>query len=230
MLISHEYKFIYLRTEKTASTSLFWTLRGIIEETAEVLAADASVRSRLLREHGSLEGFSFVGRPGALRRRFPQFFGLHFHARARNVRDFIGRDLFERYLVISSERNPWDRQLSLINHRRRTRGRLDARSVSACMHSIAYNALHHNRLRNWEVYTIDGAVCADVIIRYERLEEDYRNLLTRLGIDPQRYPLKHKRDGGRAGGTSYRDLYDEHARQRVAEWYRPEIEHFGYEF
>ena len=140
MIISHRYRFIFLRTEKTGSTSLFRTLLGLVAESDKPYAADQHVRLRLLRERGSLEGVSFVGQGGATRRLFPRLHGLHRHARAEDVRAFVGPELFDRYTIITSERNPYDRQVSLFNHRRGNRAQADPNSFSRCMISPLYNA------------------------------------------------------------------------------------------
>jgi hypothetical protein len=118
MLISHRYKFIFLKTEKTASTSLFRTLRTIILETDQLHNADWAVGKRLAQQHGSLNGLSFSGNGGYASRRFNAWRGIHNHGKATDVRKFLGADLFENYTIITSERNPWDRQVSLFTHRR----------------------------------------------------------------------------------------------------------------
>lgn len=230
MLISHRYKFIFLRTEKAASTSLFTVFKDIAGQDGLLYPADRNVRRRLLRKHGSLEGFSFVGRTGATRKRLPWLSGLHFHAHAGDVRDFIGPELFERYTVISSERNPWDRQVSLFNQRIGKHGRNDLESFNASMLSPVYNFFHHNRLRNWNVYTINDRIAVDHMIRYETLEQDFHSVLRTLGLDPDQHALPHKRNSGRPRNASYRALYTDRTRDLVARWYRREIAHFGYEF
>lgn len=231
MLVSHRHKFIFLKTEKTASTSLYDGLKAIIEKTDRLLPADPAVRRALRRRYGSLEGFSFGGGLGAKRRRWPRLHGLHLHALARDVRDFVGPELFNAYTVISSERNPWDRQISLFSHRG---GRADAEHLgqvfSSCMQSRLHRLLHHRRLRNWQVYTVDDKVCADVMVRFEYLHDDYHALLERLGLDPTAHPLPHRRNSGRRDQAAYREFYNDRTRELVGAWYRQEIDHWGYTF
>ena len=66
MLVSHLYKFILLRTEKTASTSLVSVLRDVVCEQDKLYPADWTVKRRLLREFGNLKGHSFLGGGAAL--------------------------------------------------------------------------------------------------------------------------------------------------------------------
>jgi hypothetical protein len=230
MLVSHRYRFIFLKTEKTASSSLYTAFRDIIREHDRPFAADWSVRRQLLGDNIGLENVSFSGRSGALRRRLPRLSGIHRHGCAIDLRSFLGPDLFSRYTVITSERNPWDRQVSLFAHRASKDGKPSARSFASSMRSPLYNLLHHNRLRNWEIYSIDDRVCAHHVIRFEHLHDDFRAVIREIGLDPERHVLPHRRGGHRADQGTYRDLYTDDVRDLVGRWYRREIAHFGYEF
>lgn len=230
MLISHRYRFVFLKTEKTASTSLYKALLQLMQQSDPVHPADQRTRSALLRRKGSLEGLSFHGSTTAWRRKLPRLFGLHQHARARDVRDFLGSTLFDAYTVVTSERNPWDRQVSLYSHRLSDRGVRDLSGFDRDMRSWSYNAFHHNRLHNWETYTLNGQVCADVVIRYEHLAADFAAFLERLGVDPERVPLGQARATSRPRGNDSRALYTEASRDLIAAWYQREIAHFGYRF
>ncbi len=229
MVVSHHYRFIFLKTGKTASTSLLHVFREIAAAKEELHLATAANRRRLLRKHGTLEGLSFVGNGRAQRIGYPQIFGLHPHARASERRDYLGADVFGRYTIITSERNPYDRQVSLYAHRLRKRGVRDMSGFSRAMVSPVYNTMHYNRLPNWEIYTLDGKVCADHVIRFEHLREDLDGVLAAIGVDPAQYELPHRlRSPDRP--RDYRHLYDDRAREAVGNWYRREIAHFGYEF
>lgn len=228
MIISHRHRFIFLKTEKTASSSLWSVFKAIAGERDRLYPADQRVRRELITSHGSLENVSFIGSNGAGRRLLPGVFGLYRHAFASDVRAFIGPDLFERYMVITSERNPFDRQLSLFAHRRQKHGAVDLSRFSGAMESPMYNLLHYNRLRNWDVYAIDGKVCASHVIRFENLQDDLGAVLRDLGIDPEAHMLPHLKKT--RPYATYREFYSDRARQLVSRWYRREIAHFGYAF
>jgi hypothetical protein len=229
MIVSHHYRFIFLKTGKTASTSLVEVFREIAAAKDELHLATAANRRKLLRKHGTLEGLSFAGNGRAQRAGYPKVFGLHPHAPARDVRDYLGADVFGRYTIITSERNPYDRQVSLYAHRLRKREVSDLSGFSRAMVSPLYNTLHYNRLHNWEIYTLDERVCADHIIRFEHLREDLDRVLAAIGVDATQFELPHRlRSPDRP--RDYRHLYDERARETVGNWYRREIAHFGYQF
>lgn len=228
MIVSHRHRFIFLKTEKTASSSLARVFRDIAGEGDRLYPAERSVRRELLRSGGSLAGYSFEAKRGGIRRLLPALSGLHRHAAAKDVRAFLGPDLFAQYVVITSERNPFDRQVSLYSHR--MRGAADLANFSRDTCSPLYNLMHYNRLDNWGIYTLDGSVCADHVIRFESLHDDLAIVLRTLGLDPARHPLPHAKQSRGEGAPSYRTLYTDEARERVACWYRRELDHFGYAF
>ena len=230
MLVSHLYKFILLRTEKTASTSLVSVLRDVVCEQDKLYPADWTVKRRLLREFGNLKGHSFLGGGGFIPRRMGAWKGIHRHGRAADVKRFLGEEIFADYAVITSERNPWERQVSLFTHRRTKHPSRGIRDFKASMRSGSYNILHHNRLKNWEIYSIDDVPVADHVIRFETLAQDYERVLTQLNIEPERWPLPHRRENAKFEGPDYRDYYDDESRALVGRWYAKEIAHFGYEF
>ena len=228
MIISHRHRFIFVKTEKTASTSLLRVFRDIAGEKDRLYPADRSVRRVLLGAGGGIGKFSFVADRGGMRRVLPGLVGLHRHARLADIRSFLGPDVFSRYTVVTSERNPFDRQVSLYRHRLRGRSGLADFSRDTC--SPLYNLLHYNRLDNWGIYNLDGKVGAHHIIRFENLHDDLAEVLKTLGIDPRRYPLAHERRSSRDEDPAWRELYTDAARRRVASWYRRELDYFGYAF
>lgn len=229
MIISHQYKFIFLKTEKTASTSLANFFVKAIGGKDVVLPATPAVKRKLLAEGRSLAEVSFYGQSREIKRHFPTLFGVHAHGKATDVRAFLGEELFSQYRIITSERNPWDRQVSLMAHRFGKRGmKLTPSLFQGSMASRGYNWFHHNRLRNWEIYSIDDGVCADRVIRFESLREDLFEVVSYLGLEPSETDLPHKRSGCRT--AEYQEYYDEASREIVHAWYRKEILHFGYGF
>lgn len=85
---------------------------------------------------------------------------------------------------------------------------------------------------NWPLYTIDGQIAADHVIRYEALTEGLHATLSAVGIDWDG-GLPHAKGGTRKKATAkggYRDQYDEESAEIVARLYAPEIAAHGYEF
>jgi hypothetical protein len=67
---------------------------------------------------------------------------------------------------------------------------------------------------------------ADVVMRYERLQEDFDAVLGRLGIEPMTIPTWNvTEDKG-----DYRAYYTPAARRLVEHVFRPDLDRFGYTF
>jgi len=217
MIISHRHKFIYLRTEKTGSQALKRALRTALEAAGEDPLGE--MQTALSRK--------IPLRIGGLRHHAPRLVGLHSHAAARQVRDFVGAEVFESYFKFAVERNPWDRQVSLYNHRSAKRRQSDLSGFDAAIRSPLYNALHHNRLSNWNIYAIGDTVVADQVLTYDRLQQDLPALLDRIGLPDLEIPRRNTHGAPRPHYSTY---YSNQSRDIVGRWYRREIEQFGFEF
>ena len=141
MIVSHKYRFIFLRTEKTASTSMISALQGILGENDVQASSDRPPWAKFSPIHHR-----------ALRRHCPQWFGLHTHATASQVRDVIGRKIFDSYYKFVVERNPW--QVSLYAHRQWKKGQ-PPDHFDRDMRSFIYRNTSYVRLNNWSKYAID---------------------------------------------------------------------------
>src|SRR5262249_36530343 len=92
-------------------------------------------------------------------------------------------------------------------------------SSSTCIHSSP-----HRYQLDWFVDP-DGRILADFIGRFERLEEDWAVVAKKLGITE---PLPHRRDSQRP--HHYTEYYTARTREIIANKFRIDVEHFGYEF
>ena len=215
MIVSHTYRFIFLRTEKTGGTSLTRALWPHLGEDDLRLKKDRPAWARYSPIHH-----------GALQRRLPELFGPHAHATAAQMRRVLGRRVFDGYLKFAVERNPWDRQVSLYHHRCHKTGRTP--DFDRDMRSAFYRNTEYCRLNNWSIYAIGGQVVADRVLRYEHLAEDVEALRRDLGIPaPLDLPRMRAYAPDRPHYSSY---YGAATRDLVARWYAREIAAFGYEF
>jgi hypothetical protein len=160
-------------------------------------------------------------------RHFPKYFGLHTHATARQVREIVGRKIFDSYYKFAVERNPWDRQVALYAHRQWKRGR-PVDHFDRDMRSLIYRSTEYVRLNNWSVYAIGREIVADRVLRYERLDEEIDELITTLGL-PGSLDMPRLRSYA-TDRPHYSTYYSDATRDLVARWYAKEIEALGYRF
>lgn len=215
MIVSHAHRFIFLRTEKTAGSSLFEALRSLLAPGD----LDADMRRPKWAKFSPIHH-------GALKRHVPDLFGLHVHATAAQARRVLGPKVFDSYLKFAVERNPWDRQVSLYHHRCWKTGRTPA--FDRDMRSALYRNTEYCRLNNWSIYAIGDRIVADRILRYETLEADLARLWSDLGVTPPEMP--RLRSEYREDRPHYASFYTPETRDLVARWYAREIEALGYRF
>ncbi len=231
MILSHAHKFIYIKTYKTGSTSVEAALSGVcgpddvITEASEQLRGVRQKPAQNYRidhpekPHRPLWK-TLLGRP---ERHYHPSVGYYEHMPASRVRTYAGEDVWKRYFKFSFERNPWDRQVSWYHYK--TKSKTGAAKPSFA----AFNADRRRAwVENWDLYTADGAVILDFVGRYEALDADFAKVLAEIGLTGQ--VTLPKANVSKARDGTFRDYYTEASRALVADWYAPEIRHFGYEF
>jgi hypothetical protein len=230
MIVSHTHKFIFLKTKKTAGTSIELALSRLCG--ADDIITPLTTNDEALRAGGRgaqnwrLHGWWDSPRP-MLKRRWLKFtaedYGFYNHMPAEDARALLNDDrVWRSYFKFAFDRNPWDRQVSFYHHRYRSKAapppfpefiRSDRRA----------------RINNYEIYSIDGHVAVDFVGRFEHLQEDLAHALAQVGITYDEELPRAKTTTGR-NAAPYRDYYDAKTRDIVGSWYAPEIELLGYAF
>jgi len=213
VIISHEHRFVFLKTKKTAGSSIEIALSTICgpRDVITPIGTDEALRAE------------FGGR-GPQNHESPELaVRLFNHAPARRAREAIGADVFDSYFTFTVERNPWDAVVSLYYYRARLTGRSSdfgrylRRPVVAKMAQQNYRIWHRGHRS-----------MAQRVLRYEHLADDLATLWRDLDL-PGSPALPRAKSGFRPTGF-YRDLYDDAGRDVVAQAFAPMIEELGYEF
>lgn len=140
------------------------------------------------------------------------------HKPAAELRRLVS-DLWEEVLVIGSVRNPWDRAVSAWAYQKGTIGAGDFQDWlwrGAPM------------LSQWAMLSDGDRLIVDYVIRYERLQQDFAEVVRLLGARP--CELVHE-NPSRYRSVDYREHYTEERLVRlVAEQYPRDILEFGYTF
>jgi hypothetical protein len=229
MIVSHEHKFIFLKTKKTAGTSIELALTALCGPEDVITPLTAIDETRRAEGRGAqnwkLHGWWGSPRP-LLKRRWFKFtaadYGFYNHLPAAEARALIDDHVWRSYFKFAFDRNPWDRQVSFYHHRYRREDQPPP--FASFMHQDK-----SARLNNFDIYAIDGDVAVDFVGRYETLEQDLQLALGRVGVStmPQ---LPRAKSTFRRDAVPYREYYDDDTRDLVARWYAREIELLDYEF
>ena len=174
MIISHKYKFIYIRSQKTASTSIDVFLSAYCDDKDTVTYMPEDV-----------PGWHRAGNYGYLNNN---------HVPARIVRDFIGEDIFNEYYKFTSIRNPLDKMLSCYfwwRHIPRLGPGVRPLDYSFSDWIMAYGFEHELAIFHEPYYKIYGEVVVDDYVRYESLEGDLERICNVLGMEYNDSYLMH---------------------------------------
>lgn len=215
MIISHRHRFIFLKTVKTAGTSVEIALSRVCgpDDVVGVI----SPRDEKLRQ--SLGGVSAQNNTSP-----PLPTVASSHGRGRRARLIVGPEQWDEYTKVSVERNPWDTVVSLYYWLARTRK--DMMPFEEFVHSPRVD---HLATKNSRIYRMQGENVVQHMLRTETLDADLRELWTTLDL-PDEPVLPHAKGHVRPRESSYREMYDERGRDRVAEAFADSIRDFGYEF
>lgn len=212
MIVSHEHRFVFMKTRKTAGTSVEIALSRvcgpddvITPVLEEPLRAESGGRGPQNFEAPPLDHKAFNHMPVSM------------------VRRELGRRRFESYFSFAIERNPWDAVVSLYHWH--VRDQPDPTPFAAYVDSEAVSTFATKQHR---IYRLDGRVAVDRVLRYEALADELAAVWSELAL-PGTPQLPHAKAGVRPAG-SYRSYYSPETRALVAELFAAPIAELGYEF
>ena len=235
MIVSHKHKLIFIKTQKTAGTSMEVALSGIcgpediitpvqswIEGERTELAGRGPQNYRL--DHALVPKRPLIKRlMGRPERHYHPSIGFYDHMPAWRVKAYLGDDIWSSYFKFAFERNPWDRQVSWYRYKTKSKSDSDRPTFDQFL-----GDRRRAFVDNYDLYSIDGKVAVDFLGRYESVAEDFAEALRQAGVhEPLALPEVNVSTGGVG---DYRTHYSEASRVCVAQWYAREIALLGYEF
>lgn len=222
MLVSHAKRFIYLKTIKTAGTSVELFFERYCKPAAE---AD-------INDHGRPAQVSAEGIIGRRGRKTGEDVWYN-HMQGRAVKGLLGDDIWGSYFKFCTVRNPFDRLVSLW-------------WMVGCSPEVAVRAADdfpfaRKTFSTWvletskwpadfPIYTIDGKPCVDDMIRYETLIDDLKRVCLRIGVEPDITRLERLKSANRKRPEHYRDYFDGPARKMTEARFADDLNLLGYQF
>ena len=210
MIINHKYKFIFLKTRKTAGTSIEIALSKHCDTNDIITLSKKDKRKRQelgfgevqnynvpLRFYTKLDWLRYLGRG-----KRKEFFN---HASAHFIRENVGEDIWRSYFKFCFERNPFDKAIS----RYYWSTREPRPEISDYLESVQINLLS-----NWDIYTINDQIAVDFVGRYENLEDDLAIVKDKLGIFGE-LSLPKAKGAYRLNRDHYSNVLNPQARTRI---------------
>lgn len=203
MIVSHKYRFIFIKTRKTAGTSLEVFLSSQCGPDDIVTPIEPHVEPHQARNH---EGF---------------FNHMQGHA----IRTAIGDDCWHSYFRFCVERNPWDKTLSYFHFVNNYR--LDGTSTLDEHLNSADFCVDH------PAYTEPGEpdrLLVDRVLHYENLDSELGDVFSHLGIPyPGSLGIQAKSEF-RTDRRSYREVLDSEQAALIGAAFQQEIKMFNYRY
>lgn len=232
MVISHEHRFIFIKTRKTAGTSMELALSTVCGPR-DIITPTKSDDEEIRKQIGGVGPQNYL--ESRLRYLPADWWALvtggnrkmryYNHMPAEAVRARVGRAVWDSYFKFCFDRNPWDKVVSSYFWRVRDLPESDRPTLDQYIESDE----PRRRYSDFRKYCIDGTVAMDFVGRYERLDEDWRAILHRLHLSPE-IRLPSAKSGYRSDKRPYQELYTDAGRERVAAGFAREIEYFDYRF
>ena len=202
MIISHKYKFIFIKTLKTAGTSIEMYLSPLCSNDDVVTPIGSDPEGHNPRNHDEL------------------FFS---HIQAKDARLLLSRQIWDNYYKFCVERNPWDKTLSHFFWKKHKKDK------DLSLDDYFRQGLY---CENWPKYCDWGTreSIVDRIIHYDNLNDELGEVFQRLGVPYEGSLTIRAKSGVRADDRHYREIFTEAQKQKVAEIYNKEINMHGYQY
>lgn len=232
MIISHKHRFIFVKTQKTAGTSIETFLSQYCGNGDIVTPFGKTVDQHVPRNY---QGYFnpipelFLTRGKGRKKTLEQLLRkerFYSHIPAYKIRARIRKNIWNSYFKFCVERNPWDKTLS---HYYFIKRKEKYRHISSLDQYLAEG----NSCLNYHLYTDyhnPRVVLVDRIIKYENLMEQLGEVFNMLSI-PFNNSLNVRAKGEyRTNRRHYRDVLTEGQIKIIQEIYKKEIFMHGYEF
>jgi len=204
LIISHKFKFIFIKTHKTAGTSI------------EVALANVCDKDDVVTRFGNFEVEGFKPR---------NYEGFRQHMPILQIKEMIPIETWNNYFKFCFERNPFDKMVSWywdkIYHKKFTKSFREF--CLDCSKGL------RNFPKGFELYTINDKVVVDFIGKHETLKKDFEYVCKKSGI-PYQDELPQERSTYRKDPSHYSEYYDSETKKIVEDHFEKEISLFGYSF
>ena len=217
MLLSHQRRFIYLKTVKTGGTS--------VEIYFEPYCVDPELyRGEQHNRPAIVSDWGLAGERGSADGTW------YNHMPASRVRELVGEEVWNGYFKFCVVRNPFDKVVSQFWYQQTD-------PVRAALNKGDFNVV---RKAFWEwcrsldfpadrfIYTVDGMPAVDHFIRYERLPEGLDQVCRRLEIPWEPHRLGRYKSGYRLRGEHFAEYYNPRTAALVRAEFAWELDYFQY--
>jgi len=219
LLVSHRKNFIFVKTQKTAGTSV----ESVFEKYCmkDGLWLQTHDRDQVISEYGMIGG----------RGQGAKYDKLYSHLTAEQIKELVSEEIWHSYFKFSVIRNPFDRLISRYFFSKKKENPkyfedMDEQGVIKEFRSF----IKQRKYPIADHLKINGQLALDFLIRYETLNSDIEHVANHLGVEFKSTDLPTFKSEYRISSFTPDMLYDELSIAYVNDTYAEEIETFGYSF
>jgi hypothetical protein len=202
MIISHKHKFIFVKTVKTAGTSIEIFLSQHCGPLDVVTPIIPHVEPHYPRNHQ----------------------GYYNHMPAYEIRERVGLDIWNSYFKFCVERNPWEKTLSWYHMKkfREDNGLLLDRYLAGKEFPINY--------QKYTEPSNPNQIIVDRVLYYEHLTEHLGQVFAKLGIPFQGSLGVNAKSEYRIDRRPYQEVYTPEQAKLIGNIFSHEVLLHGYKF
>ena len=229
MIVSHRHRFIFVKTMKTAGSSIEAALARHCGDDDVLTPIHPPIAGHHARNHrGLFWPFAGAADLAELRANFRDLSArrkFYNHIPARQARARLGRRIWEGYFTFCVERNPWDKTLSHY-HMFRNAAWHARHDPDLTLEKYFENAIF---CRNAGFYCDrDGEIMVDRVLRHDRLDVEMAQVMDQLGLPFDGLP--RAKSDLRTDRRSYREVLSAAQAKQVEAEFEREIALHGWEY
>ncbi|TFF89570.1 MAG: hypothetical protein EU548_07325 [Promethearchaeota archaeon] len=254
-IISHKHKFIFIKTRRTAGTSIQILLEkhcgkyDLTTPIGNVLSKDGMEYNKRVRNNGKYENVIYL----ICCNLYLFFKTIKSRDYLKTIRNYLSvfkkknlKNLYRNYHGLFSKLRThmsaenikykvgkfiWDNYFKFAFDRNpwdKLLSKYYYHEVKQDFNKWIKYLKKENQPINFNLYSIKGKVAVDFLGRFENLQEDLKYVFDKLNLPYKRPPHEHKSRG--KDKKEFRRFYSEESKRLVEKRHKKEIELFGYEF
>ncbi|MCX7567237.1 sulfotransferase family 2 domain-containing protein [Sulfitobacter sp. F26169L] len=223
VLVSHDHKFIFLKTRKVAGTSIEMFLQPMCSRSTPVDSV-VQEKTRAMQDDAGIVGARLI--PDADRNALDAMW--YNHMPVRQIYDQLGPEVWEDYTILTALRNPYDRMVSFFFWRRTRQGlpKLAEEEIKPAFRKFVFGTRWFDDL---DVTHLNGSFAADRVIHYETLTDDLAQLSGDLDFPERTTDMPFSKvTSGLREGRAVADFFDTDTAQAVQDKLAWMFEYGGY--
>ena len=229
MIVSHKYKFIFIKTHKTAGSSMEMALAPLCGQDDVVTPMESNLQTDIPRNYyeknliGSMYSKSRLFRKCIHRHSGVLGKWYYEHMPALRVKELVGEEIWNTYYKFCFERNPWEKVVSYYNWKKLGQGR----SIPPFEEYVLQKT--HRLPQDARLYFDDDVSIMDDVFDYNNFIESFTEVCTRLNI-PFDGKMPREKTGINKNSTEYQECYTDETRECIEHVFNREIKLMHYQF